>query len=126
VENLTFDPLTANIGINTITASFTDVNGCQGAAILNITVEECAALDNPLTSSIDIFPNPTSGVFTVRGVPINSHLQVLDLNGKIIYKSVTAHSSVEVSLLHISNGLYYLEIDDVMGNSQRKKFFLNK
>jgi len=126
VENLTFDPSIANIGINTITASFTDVNGCQGSAILNITVEDCAALDNPLTSSIDIFPNPTSGVFTVRGVPINSQLKVLDLNGKIIYKSVAAYSSVEVSLLQISNGLYYLEIDNVMGDSQRKKFLLNK
>lgn len=126
VVNLTFDPSLANVGVNTITANYTDANGCQGSAQLSIIVEQCAALSDQANTSIEVLPNPNSGYFTVKGAQINSILKIMDLNGKLIYKSVANSSTILVDAPQVSNGFYYLEIVNPSGNAQRTKFLVNR
>lgn len=126
VVNSTFDPSLANVGVNTLTASYTDANGCQAGAQLLIIVEQCAGLSDQSNTSIEVFPNPNSGFFTIKGADINSLLKIMDLNGKLIYKSLANSSTILVDVPQVSNGFYYLEIVNPSGNAQRTKFFVNR
>jgi len=126
VENLTFDPLTANIGINTITASFTDVNGCQGAAILNITVEECANLLEADNDYIQILPNPSRGEFVIGGLKGIAKVQITDFNGKIIFSKSDFNEKDKIDLSHNASGAYFVEINRNENETINKKLFLIK
>jgi PKD repeat protein len=126
VVTSTFDPSLANVGVNTLTASYTDANGCQASAQLSIIVEQCAGLSDQSNTSIEVFPNPNSGFFTIKGADINSLLKIMDLNGKLIYKTLANSSTILVDVPQVSNGFYYLEIVNPSGNAQRTKFFVNR
>jgi PKD repeat protein len=126
VVNSTFDPSLANVGVNTLTASYTDANGCQASAQLSIIVEQCAGLSDQYNTSIEVYPNPNSGFFTINGADLNSQLKIMDLNGKLIYKSIANSSTILVDVPQVSNGFYYLEIVNPSGNAQRTKFFVNR
>jgi len=126
VENLTFDPSIANIGINTITASFTDVNGCQGAAILNITVEECANLLEADNDYIQILPNPSRGEFVIGGLKGIAKVQITDFNGKIIFSKSDFNEKDKIDLSHNASGAYFVEINRNENETINKKLFLIK
>ncbi|MFM8243858.1 MAG: T9SS type A sorting domain-containing protein [Crocinitomicaceae bacterium] len=50
----------------------------------------------------------------------------MDLNGKLIYKSVANSPTILVDVPKVSNGFYYLEIVNPSGNAQRTKFLVNR
>lgn len=107
VSNLTFDPSLVNIGVNTISANYTDANGCQGSAQLSIVVEQCAFLENQVSSSIVIYPNPNEGVFKISGLDDNSIYQIVDFNGKLL-QAGSVSKNMEITMSDISSGFYYL------------------
>jgi PKD repeat protein len=107
VANSTFDPSIANVGLNTITANYTDANGCQGSAQLSIIVEQCASLEYQLISSIAIYPNPTSGFFKMSGFDEQSLYRITDFNGKVLQVG-TVSNNIEIAIPDISSGFYYL------------------
>ncbi len=107
VANSTFDPSLANVGVNTISANYTDANGCQGSAQLSIIVEECASLEYQTNSSVAIFPNPTAGSFKMTGFDENSLFQITDFNGKVLLRGISS-SNLEIQIPEISSGFYYL------------------
>jgi PKD repeat protein len=111
VGNSTFNPSLANVGANTITANYTDANGCQGTAQLTILVEQCASLEEELFESIQIFPNPNKGVFQISGLQLGQKYFIQDLNGKIIFAG-DVKAEIEIIILpNISNGFYYLNVN---------------
>jgi hypothetical protein len=107
VANSNFDPAVAGIGINTISANFTDVNGCQGSAQITIIVEQCASLEKQLNAFIQVFPNPNGGAFKLNGFDENSFFQIMDFNGKVLHVG-TVSNNIEIAIPDISSGFYYL------------------
>ena len=121
-----FNPSISGQGVFQITGLYTDVNGCSGSNSMSITVVDCASLeDNPL-SIIKLVPNPNEGEFQVTGLPINASLKVMDISGKLVSLLYSKSSTEEIRILFVSNGFYFLEIADTLGNKNRIKFLVNK
>jgi hypothetical protein len=121
-----FNPSISGQGVYQITGLYTDVNGCSGSNSMSITVVDCASLeDNPL-SIIKLVPNPNEGEFQVTGLPINASLKVMDISGKLVSLLYSKSSTEEMRILFVSNGFYFLEIADTLGNKNRIKFLVNK
>ena len=97
----------ANVGVNTISAIYTDANGCQGSAQLSIIVEQCASLENLTNSSVAIFPNPNGGVFRLNGFDEQTLYHITDFNGKVLFVGF-ASNNLEITIPEISSGFYYL------------------
>jgi PKD repeat protein len=107
VANSTFDPSLANVGVNSITANYTDANGCQGSAQLSLIVEQCASLENLIDSSATVYPNPNGGVFRMKGFDEQSYYQITDFNGKVLHVGISSNN-FEIEIPEISSGFYYL------------------
>lgn len=68
-------------------------------------------------NSINVFPNPTSGEFTVELMPAKQlSIKVCDVQGRIIFESV--YDNVEngqkelVDISKFANGMYYIKLQD--------------
>jgi PKD repeat protein len=126
VSNSTFNPALAAIGLNTITASYTDANGCQGSAQISIIVEQCANTLENNPDLVQIFPNPSEGELSIRGLYRPTKVEVKDFNGKLIFSKEAFNEQDKIILSDYANGAYLIEIHTENLGVVSKKFFLLK
>tara|TARA_Y100000589_G_scaffold327275_1_gene368774 strand:+ start:1229 stop:2155 length:927 start_codon:yes stop_codon:yes gene_type:complete len=68
------------------------------------------AVNDPVSDSFAIYPNPTSDIFIVSGVQVNSVAQIFDMKGRLVQSIVVSNSCyVDVSLLNA--GVYSILIE---------------
>ena len=86
---------------------------------------------NDLSGHFDIYPNPNSGIFTVKSKENNSGrylVQLIDLQGKIVFsKKITNLSSGNrIDAKGLNTGIYLLKITDENEKSYSKKIIINR
>jgi hypothetical protein len=109
VSGTTFDPTIGGLGAQTLTATYTDANGCVGTSALTLSVEACASIDNLIYNGVKVLPNPNNGQFVVTGLEIGEELNVYDMNGKVIVSQIIVSSTQMIELDDVSSGLFYLQ-----------------
>jgi len=69
-------------------------------------------------NDFSLFPNPTKGEFSISGINFSS-VQVLDVNGRCIYKTNSGNSEnvIDLNKMNADKGLYFVFITE---NSGRK------
>jgi hypothetical protein len=118
VTGTSFSPTAAGIGSQTATYTFTDANSCTNSAQTVIVVSACVGVNegNTLASGVTVFPNPTSGLFTIN---VNANvgdmvIEVVDMEGRVVFssneKNVQAGFSKPVSLTSLPNGVYMVNL----------------
>ncbi len=117
VTAMSFDPMTAGSGIHTTVYSFTDGNGCSDTAQATINVDLCLSVAAvTLENSVNIYPNPNAGVFTlVANANVGDMLvEIVDLQGRVVYSSsennVQSGYTKQISLDHVADGMYMLRL----------------
>ena len=70
-------------------------------------------LDELWFSNIQIYPNPTNGLFTITGLPENERVEisVIDIYGKVMYRRSTNLSDLSIDISDKASGSYILVID---------------
>ena len=58
----------------------------------------------------EIFPNPVSNNLTIKGLPENGNMNLLDMNGRVIFNANLAEGDQDIDLSLVGNGLYVLQI----------------
>jgi hypothetical protein len=71
--------------------------------------------ENAFGEKINIYPNPSTGIFNITGKNIRE-LEISDVNGSLIYKNNTP----AIDLSNHPDGIYYLKINTDRGTSTRK------
>jgi hypothetical protein len=124
VTGSSFSPSTAGTGPQTLTYTYTDINGCTNTATTVITVNICTVTENlSLSNGINIFPNPNNGQFTlvVNAEVGDLKITVTDLQGRVVYSSVESNVHAgylkQVNLNNQSAGIYFMQISG--GGEQR-------
>ena len=121
--------IASNNGIYSVIA--TDINSCNSAPsnTINITNVGLEAFNN--YSSLIIYPNPTTGVFTIEieDLKQNTTIELINSIGQTIHHSIIKDCSSkcvhQIDLSDFSNGLYFVKIisDNHM---EYRKILLNK
>lgn len=110
VEGDDFNPAIAGMGEHVITYSYTDSFGCSNEATIIITVTVCTGVGGREASAFRVFPNPTSGVFTISQLHSGyADLYLTDASGRrLMHIPVRAESETEVDLGSFPAGIYLL------------------
>lgn len=62
--------------------------------------------------SFEIYPNPTSGIFTIQlsSEEINNHVEIFDISGKVVYTSNFKGTNMQVDLNMNQKGAYFVRV----------------
>jgi hypothetical protein len=95
--------------------------GCANTATVTQVVNLCTGIENPggNTFSINVYPNPSTGLFTLE-LYANAKISVLDVLGKVIYTSALADGTHVIDLNDQAAGLYILKVS-INGNEQNTR-----
>jgi hypothetical protein len=100
--------------------------GCESELSDSILVD-FASIDPRLQDAgqltFKIYPNPSSGKFTIELAQKKSDIkiEVLDLNGKVVHRQYSKNSELVVLNLDLAAGSYTLQVTDEEGNTGVKK-----
>ncbi len=88
---------------------------------IKITEIDVTAVNNQERSDIIISPNPSSGIFTIQGIPSDSkYIEVYNLAGKIILSEKVNSEKIHIDLSNREKGIYFVKI------FQENKIFVSK
>lgn len=112
VSGSSFNPAVAGAGTFTISYAYTDANTCSGSDQKIITVDLCTGINEMTNTEFLIYPNPTSGIFTVEfGSAIETvNLEVFDAIGKLVVLKTGLTSSTQVSMESFAKGIYTVRL----------------
>jgi len=95
----------------TYTITGTGTNGCENSTAFTQTVSACTGLDAMTVNeknNLTVFPNPSTGVFTLQ-FKAGAHISVLNVLGERIYTSNTTSEFHTIDLKDQANGIYFVQ-----------------
>ncbi len=97
----------------------TDANGCIDSVCISI-VTGIQDIDN--ASSIQIYPDPNNGNFTVSGLLNNQVIEIYNYLGQMLTNVISNKAVMHFNISGQPNGIYLIRISDKSGNliSQKK------
>ena len=123
-----FDPAVAGIGGAIITYTYTDTNGCVNSDQEVLIVDDCAKLDELASNGFEVYPNPSSGQFTLSSESAVIHaILIYDAAGRLVFEEAYDNPySVELDLTHFANGVYQATILSEGTLYVRKQLVVNR
>ncbi|MFN8713874.1 MAG: SBBP repeat-containing protein [Bacteroidota bacterium] len=118
-----FDPTTANAGINTITYTYTDAQTSCSASVTDVIyVDPCTGVaENLAENTFSVFPNPNNGIFTLQlNTTEIANVLIYDAVGKLV-SAMQVQPNVQQQIAIESAGVYLITVvtDDGLRSSQR-------
>ncbi|MES2131892.1 MAG: zinc-dependent metalloprotease family protein [Bacteroidota bacterium] len=112
VTGNTFNPATSGAGTFTVSYNYTDANTCSNVSQKVITVNLCTGLNELTDEAFVLYPNPTSGSFTVN---FNANLdkitvEVFDAIGKLVLAKKDVTPTTLISLEDMAKGIYNVRL----------------
>ena len=94
-----------------------NVNFTEGVPESTLSIPE-----DPIDSALSLYPNPTSGVFTIKNSSITLHnVKVLDINGRIVYNEhlngLTENKTLDIDL---PSGMYFVRLSSNYASTVKK------
>jgi hypothetical protein len=98
------------------TVTGTDANGCTGTAIVNVNVEACTGIHAvDLGQGLQVYPNPTSGVFALRASAKAFTAELMDMTGRVIASTEAKDEAVQFNLSGFAAGVYFVKVSSAEG-----------
>ena len=96
--------------------SVTYQNSCQAMYYYGVSSfyqGECVTsrVQAPFSGTISVFPNPSSGLFHIDHLPMNSKISCSDLFGKEVFQMTTSQKSIQMELGFLPKGCYLLTVN---------------
>ena len=116
----------------TYSVTITDANNCTDVSTYTVPFIFGTGVDvNQLIGSVDVYPNPSNGIFNIyikKGQTSEVKLELFDILGKQVYENIfnTSKDHIQkVDLRYLSAGTYLIKIT-VDGNSISKKVIISE
>ncbi|MGM0626516.1 MAG: T9SS type A sorting domain-containing protein, partial [Bacteroidota bacterium] len=108
------------IGTSTIIWTIIDNAGNESTCSFDVTVNAYVGIERFSESNISIYPNPTSGIFTLKISKIQDpgkvEIQITDITGQVIMVMPEIQQSQQIDLSKYSNGIYFIKITSPANN----------
>jgi hypothetical protein len=92
------------------TVTGTDGNGCQDTEVIFVSEATCTGLSQLGISGLRVFPNPTTGEFTIKLDAAEAGAQVIDVTGRVVLEATTTNGAFNINIGHLANGIYTVKV----------------
>ena len=127
VTGTTFNPSAAGVGVHPITYTVTDINGCVGSDVENITVGDCSGIEENSSIAVSVYPNPTTGEFTLsinNANFSNITISIVDIHGKVVYNEMNVTIAQDfikqINVSDLARGVYFVKLNNGSDISTQK------
>ena len=105
-------PVLNNLCSGVYTITVIDNNCCPTATttFLLKQANTVGLVENSSSLSLTIFPNPSSGVYTISGIPIKAKIFVYDALGQIVYSKVSNKINESIDISELPTGIYLVMV----------------
>jgi len=81
---------------------------------------ESKVQDDLKNKSVDVYPNPAHTYFIIYNYAVEKrHVQLFDINGKLVRNIQTSELATKVDINDLSNGIFVLRVKEANGKSIR-------
>lgn len=87
---------------------------CVGMDTLVLIVDNCLGVSEFLNASINVYPNPSNGIFNIDLSQLNNTsgtISILDAAGRMVWNKNITSANEEIDLLELAKGSYFVEIN---------------
>jgi hypothetical protein len=94
-----------NYAVEVTLANCIDTSACENISTVGIN-------ENDLNNEISIYPNPTTGLFTLHltSIKTNARVTVCDMLGKVILSKKSITTNTQIDLTENNKGIYFVNI----------------
>jgi hypothetical protein len=104
----------------TFTLTGTDLNGCKDTDVFSIVVQACTGIDEAGRGGFSVFPNPTTGVFSIDlASGQDAVVTVSDMTGRVIC-TANGTGNITADISSASAGVYTLRIQTNESSTVKK------
>jgi hypothetical protein len=96
-----------NLCVGEYTLVVTDMNGCKSSQIVEIEDIPVFVYSSGL-DQLSLFPNPTQGIISIKGLPSSYTIRITDFLGKDIDYVLKSNGKIDLSGLDAGN--YFIQI----------------
>ena len=114
---------TSTAGTYAVKFVLNNANTCSDSATVNVTIQDCAGLDENSANLYSVYPNPTSDVVNVSFVAENNNegtITLMTSEGKVIETREVLNTVETFNVKELNSGIYFLNIETSAGRSIEK------
>tara|TARA_R110002126_G_C10486601_1_gene502614 strand:+ start:2014 stop:4188 length:2175 start_codon:yes stop_codon:yes gene_type:complete len=108
---VSYDVLNTN---NTVSVEFSDTGGYVSSVIMQVfnfssdvrTLSVKEVKDNESSKKLNVYPNPTNGVFNISNIAENEDMQIYNISG---LKIMDLKASKDINISELASGVYFLK-----------------
>ncbi|WP_046756052.1 T9SS type A sorting domain-containing protein [Kordia jejudonensis] len=94
-----------------VTDNFLYISEQFGAKVSRFDLTTLSTENSAQKVTFEYYPNPTSGLLSIKGLEDNATYKITDINGKIVLKGKTINNS-NLDISDLKNGIYFLRINE--------------
>ena len=98
---------------STYTVNVSNAAACVASSTVMITVSPCTGIDEVLSNSISVYPNPVNGVVNITltsELAKHSSIEIYDAVGKVVIKQVLSNELNSINISNLNNGIYTYKV----------------
>jgi hypothetical protein len=99
----------ASVTYSTEMPSYNGLFAIEGMSMINNMKLSAVSIGENTLESVAIYPNPTSGQLTIKGLDKEATLTITNVKGQIIYRGVIAESTT-INLSTQPKGIYFVQL----------------
>jgi uncharacterized delta-60 repeat protein len=66
--------------------------------------------ENKENQTIVFYPNPANDFLNIEGIPQNSHINIIDFTGKVLFGSTIPNNFERIDVSTLKNGIYFIQV----------------
>lgn len=91
----------------------------------SVEISEIIFVKNGNNIDFTIFPNPAENEVKISSQSEFNKIEMIDLSGKVVHEmEVPKTHNIQIDLSELINGIYFVKVSDLNGNSQMKKLIV--
>lgn len=131
-QSISVDSTGYGMGLHIWTVTATGSNSCIATASTNLTFNDCTGIDETGESLLGIYPNPSSGrfsIFTSKSISGKFMLEVLNSGNQLMFSQgnmeISQGRKVQVDAGKLADGIYMLRLSGTSGSYSTKLIIRN-